>query len=303
GTAGYFTLSTSDPVGVDTALLVDNGASASPIAVFRDNGTPVVSIEDGGNIRLTNTDELNIEHASGLWSITSSVDQQFAATKFIFEDSDYTTGDLVFDKTGASAWLIGSDTTSTWAIGTTTDHTKFDTDGTVVFEGAATVHEDLNFDPDRSGGPTATRPDEVTINNCYYREFTSGNNQKCGAAAEFPHSAKLSQTIYPHLHMFLKTPGTEGTTGVTFTFYWELRSNGTLTNGNFTVSATSAELTANPVSLFKEYSTGIAGPTALGGQLALTIARTAGNAGDVVVSTYGVHYEIDQVGSRTRSSK
>ena len=190
-------------------------------------------------------------------------------------------------------------------VGTLADgnYTEIESDGTVKFNGDATVWDDLNFDPDESGGPTVTLPDYVTINNVIHREFTSANNQLCGAARELPHEYKLSSTMYPHIHVFLKAGESAGTTGVTFTFYWELRQTTGVTSGNVSLSATSAQLTANS-SLFTIHDgTGFAGSAELGSQLAVTIARTAGDAGDVVVTTYGIHYEIDTVGSRTRLTK
>jgi len=160
------------------------------------------------------------------------------------------------------------------------------------------VYEDLNFDPSASGGPAVSIPDYVTINDVIYREFTSGNNQKCGSGAELPHNYKLSGTLQPHLHIFLKTGENAGTTGVSFTFYWALReSDGTLTYGNLVLSATSAQLTSNPVK-FNLYGTAFAGADTLGAQLSVAIARTAGDAGDVIVTTFGVHYPIDTMGSR-----
>ena len=188
-------------------------------------------------------------------------------------------------------------------FGTATSYTEFEADGTIRFGGDATVWEDLNFDPERSGGPVATRPGEVTVNNVFYVEFAGGNNELCGAGEECPHNAQLGQTWYPHLHAFLKPSEAAGTTGVTFTIYWELRTSTATTNGSVPLTITSAELTANPHQIFVEDSTGFAGPTVLGAQLALTRARTGGDAGDVIVTTYGVHYPIDTIGSRTISSK
>jgi len=187
----------------------------------------------------------------------------------------------------------------------TTNFTKFESDGTMVMNGTATVWEDLNFDPDRSGGAVATRPDEVTINNNFYSEFTSANNQLCGSAQEIPHEYKLSSTLYPHIHIFLKGGESAGTTGVTFTLYWQLRQSTGTTTGSVPLSATSAQLgTTAGANVYTIYdATGFAGSAELGGQLALTIARTGGDAGDIVVTTYGVHYEIDTIGSRTVSTK
>jgi hypothetical protein len=185
-------------------------------------------------------------------------------------------------------------------FGSATDYTSFEADGTLSMTGSATVWEDLNFDPARSAGPVATRPAEVTIDNCYYVEFASTNNQSCGSTAELPHEYKLSSTLYPHAHVFLKSGETSGTTGVEFTVYWRLSQNSGTTTGSTTLSASSAQLNstsgANKLDL---YNTSFAGSAELGGQLALTIARTGGDAGDIVVTTYGCHYEISQLGSRT----
>lgn len=169
---------------------------------------------------------------------------------------------------------------------------------TLVFENP--VWDDLNFDPNSSGGPAVSLPDYVMINNCVYREFTSANNQICGDGEEIPHHAKLGTDVlyYPHLHIFLKSGESAGTTGTEFTIYWELRTGSETTNGDVVLSATSADLSANSNKINLSDSTGFAGATELGGQLALTLARTGGNAGDIVVTTYGIHYPIDTIGSR-----
>lgn len=173
---------------------------------------------------------------------------------------------------------------------------------TVVYD--TSVWEDLNFDPDRSGGPVATRPDDVTINNVFHKEFTSANNQLCGAAQEVPHNYKLSSNLYPHCHIFLKSGESVGTTGVTFTFYWELRIPTGTISGSATLSATSAQLgTTAGANKLDLYGVPFSGSADLGAQLSVVIARTGGDAGDVIVITYGVHYEKDTPGSRQSTSK
>lgn len=168
-----------------------------------------------------------------------------------------------------------------------------------------TVWEDLNFSTESSGGPAATTPNDVVINGVFHKEFDNGNNQNCGDAAEYPHDAKLASTAYPHLHLFLKDGESIGTTGVTFTLNWELREASGTTYGSVELSATSAELNAsaaaNKLDVFDV--TGFAGPLKLNSQIALKIERTAGDAGDVIVTTYGIHYEIDSIGSNEINSK
>lgn len=48
-------LMSADPTFVSAAALIDNGAVAAPIAVFRDNGTVVGTMSDGGNLFLGGT--------------------------------------------------------------------------------------------------------------------------------------------------------------------------------------------------------------------------------------------------------
>lgn len=55
----------SEPTYVNTALLVDNGTEAQPIAIFRDNGTAVVTIADGGLTTFTNAITLNNNTING----------------------------------------------------------------------------------------------------------------------------------------------------------------------------------------------------------------------------------------------
>jgi len=185
--------------------------------------------------------------------------------------------------------------------GGTTNYSQFEADGTLKFVGTATVFEDLNFAPNRGGNP-ATLPDYVTINNVTYREFTSANNQVAGDTQELPHAYKLSSLLYPHMHIFLKGGESIGTTGVTFTLYWEVRQSTGTTNGSTILAVTSAILNVNPHKV-DIYNGSFAGSAELGAQLALTLARTGGDAGDIIVTSYGVHFEIDQVGSKELTSK
>jgi len=211
-----------------------------------------------------------------------------------FSETQNVTGNLV-----ATGQIKGA----TGQIGGVANYSEFETDGTLVFNGDATTWEDLNFSPLAAGGPAVTLPDYVTINNVVHREFTSSNNQYCGDCREIPHEAKLGQTLIPHAHIFLKSGESSGTTGVTFTIYWEIRDSTGTTSGSVALSATSAELAANGNKVNIYDATGFTGSSELGAQLNFKIARTAGDAGDVILMTFGVHYEKDATGSRAALSK
>jgi hypothetical protein len=208
-------------------------------------------------------------------------------------------------KSHATEWIVFVNVVREWnRFGDDTNYSEFEDDWTMVANGDATVWEDLNFDPDRSGWPVATRPDDVTINNVFHKEFTSLNNQLCWAVQEVAHEYKLGTNLHPHCHLFLKSWESVGTTGVEFTFYWELRQSTGTTSWSVTLSATSAELwTTAGANKLNIYNGSIAGSAELWAQLAVTIARTWWDAGDVIVTTYWVHYEIDMMWSHTALEK
>ena len=119
-----------------------------------------------------------------------------------------------------------------------------------------------------------------------------------------PHNYKAGSDLPPHFHIFLKSGASAGTTGVTFTFYWELRQSTGTTSGSVSLAATSAQLgTTAGANKFNVYGTAFSGASELGAQLAVTLARTAGDAGDIIVTSYGIHYEKDTPGSRQIAAK
>lgn len=254
---------------------------------------------DKGAVGLGNVANVDTTNASNISSGTLNDARLSSNVALKNQDNSFTATQNI---TG-NAIATGSVQGATGKFGGASHYSSFEADGTLLFTGDATVWEDMNFDPSSSGGPAATLPDYVTINNVIHREFTSANNQICGDAEEIPHKAKLSETLYPHLHVFLKSGESAGTTGATFTIYWELRQSTGVTSGSVPLTATSAELTNNPHKFTMYDNTGIAGAAELGAQLALTLARTGGNAGDVVVTTYGIHYTVDMSGSRQIATK
>jgi hypothetical protein len=300
-------------------------ASAGSMSFLTDNGASLsekLRITSGGNVGINTTaparrlESIDTTNPQERWTHTSgSVYGEVQATSAGYLELNATGNRILLgkDDSDKAYWGAGYDFSAyydgTAAILKTDEVAASDLQLTT---GAAKtlmlntpVYDDLNFDPDRSGGPVATQPDSVTINNVFHREFTSANNQLCGAVQELPHGYKLSSTLYPHIHIFLKASETVGTTGATFTLYWELRQSTGTTSGSVPLAATSAQLgtTAGGNSLTLYDATGFAGSAELGGQLALTIARTAGDAGDVVVTTYGVHYAVDTIGSRLLDTK
>lgn len=292
-------------IGSDTAYnTLDNGNYN--ILIGHGVYTPTTSTSNYLNIgglitgNMSGSKYLSVDGNVGIWTTAPTEKLHVLGNLFIDTDS----GELLL-----WAWKdmsISYDWTD-WYIKTNkivpSDlHITTWTAKTIVYD--TPVWEDLNFAVVRSWWPVATRPDDVTINNCYYKEFTSANNQTCWDAQEIYHQAMLWRSLYPHAHIFLKSGESSWTTWVTFTIYWELRQSTWVTNWSVTVSATSAELASTEWwYILTLYDSSFTWPTELWAQLAMRLDRTWWDAGDVIVTTYWVHYEIDTPWSRTISSK
>jgi hypothetical protein len=270
GVGKYLSYNDNGSVRVNNILLIDMGTGYVGVGI-----APLAEFHVNGNCRV-----------DGNIHIYSDVNEVFlGADADMLIGYDGTDANIVTDLQNPSDLVIDCGTDKTVEL-------------------TEPAWEDLNFGVLSGGGPTSTLPDDVTIGNIFYKEFTSDNNQLCGDQKEVPHTAKLSDTYYPHIHIFLKSGEGSGTTGVTFTFYWELRQNGSTTNGNVTLSATSADLAAFSDLITIADATGFNGAAGVGAQLAVTLARTAGDAGDVIVTTYGIHYKVDTpAGSRQITTK
>lgn len=297
---GNLQVSTARTITAATPAITKSGAGT--LLIVTQIG---VDISNQGNAYTTTAIGLRVIGQTGATNNYSIVTNEGSAV--FNETGDPATDFRVESDTEPNMILVdaNADTDGAVYLGGSTNGVKINKGGEITLVGTATVWEDLNFDPSSSGGPPVTLPDYVDINNVIHREFTSANNQLCGDGEELPHAYKLSSTLYPHVHIFLKGGESVGTTGVTFTLYWELRQSTGTTSGSVVLSATSAQLgtTAGANKLDIYDVTGFAGSAELGGQLTLKLARTAGDAGDIVVLTYGVHYEKDSIGSNETAVK
>jgi hypothetical protein len=167
--------------------------------------------------------------------------------------------------------------------------------------GGATTWEDLNFSVDNSQRGVANQPTLVTVGNVIHSSFAT--NDYVFDGQEIPHKAKTSTTAQWHFHAFIEPGQSVGTTGAEFTLYWEHRKGTTTTTGTVTGTITSAQLTTS--SSGGKIDIDMSSPISIewGGQMTCYFKRTGGNAGRVIVTTYGLHHEVDGTGSDTIASK
>ena len=195
--------------------------------------------------------------------------------------------------------------------GGTTDYTEGESDGTVVFHGAATVWEDLRVAAQNAKiNPNNSEPAfEDFTDGLFAYQFDTANadDESVHFVAQMPCGYKEGSDIYPHIHW---SPDSTDTGNVRWEFEYVVAN----IDGTFAGSATSETITEAADGTAKKHQ--VADFSAISGS-GLTISHificrltrmSATDAadtftGNAVFLEFDFRYEIDTVGSRTATAK
>ncbi len=197
--------------------------------------------------------------------------------------------------------------------GAPTNYSEFETDGTLEFNGTATVFEDIVISLSSARVPAANAPTWSNfISNL--NEFTYGLNDFQEFSSEIAHSYKEGSTIEFHVHG--ATNGQEGSDKtIKYEIEYELIDNQTsgnfgdvytgttIINGEITIPSGTADKTAWVIDI----GTDATGNLLQGATLKGRVRRIASTGTEPVANPFttqvGVHIELDTVGSRTELTK
>lgn len=188
-------------------------------------------------------------------------------------------------------------------FGTDANHSGFDADGTVHFTGDAAVWDDINISilpPTNAAGV----PDVVAFNGdatllCYSFHGTTTQVHKVASSMEILHGYREGSDIHFHVHWY---PSNSTVANVKWILVYTWFNRGTVPGASTTVSS----VVATPGVAWQEQTTSWTidgtGKT-MGSRLVFELQRNPAAAedtytGGAAVTDMGVHYEIDQVGSR-----
>jgi len=203
-------------------------------------------------------------------------------------------------------------------IGGDTNYTEFEADGTVVFNGDATVWDDLRIVPGSFDRPGASDPSYVLYYpngggiGTYLPEFAKNNI--ASFTVQMPHSYKEGSSIYVHVHW---TPGARGNeenganVGWTLDYTWA-NINGAFSNMQTLYLTDACDGVDHQHQMTPESE--IAGTEKhISSMLLCNIRRFDNGDNDTWTGTISgqlpmlteidFHYEIDTTGSRERSTK
>jgi hypothetical protein len=203
-------------------------------------------------------------------------------------------------------------------IGGADNYTAIETDGTVKFNGDATVWDDLRITPGSFDRPGTSDPTIVAYQpggsgtTTYLYQFDAGNI--ASFTVQLPHGYKLGSTVYVHIHW---TPGPRGNEENGALVGWKVDYSWADINGNFG-TMTTADLsdacdgTDHKHQMTPELAlTGSA--SGVSSMLICNVKRTDTGTDDTWAGTLSgerpllleidFHFEIDTVGSRQKASK
>lgn len=250
----------------------------------------------------------NNSSSSTDWNLTGNAGTN-AATNFV-GTTDATA--LVLKTNNTSRVTVSSDGVTKIGDVSGGNDTKIEADGTLVFEGAAEVWDDLRVSVDNGSSSAALGylPGDSSGGQIWYFKDASGL-ETLSFQAQLPHSYKEGTNIYPHIHWMPKAtePGN---------VEWNL--DYTWVNYDATTPLTFPATTTNTVVAMGSFTsrTHLITSLASGGLdgtgkkvssiLICRIWRNSGNTADTYRNDAGLlsidfHYQIDTVGSRAQYVK
>lgn len=205
-----------------------------------------------------------------------------------------------------------------WKVGDVASNSEFEQDGTLKFNGDATVWDDLRIVPGSFDRPGTSDPTMVVYSpgggatNTYLWEFKK--NDIASFTCQMPHGWKVGSDIHVHIHW---TPGTRGAAENGHTVGWKIEYSWASIDGVFVAMATVDLSDACDGTDHKHQMTTdvtISGLNhSLSSMLLCNVRRTDTGADDTWASAASgqlpflleidFHFEMDTVGSRSRLSK
>lgn len=193
-----------------------------------------------------------------------------------------------------------------------TNYTTIEADGTIKFNGAATVWKDINIGAGTLSGPPGLQPgivnfvDEVGADTGI-ATYGLAVGEGLSGLFEIQHDYKEGSDITFHVH-WQGIAAPTGTDKVQFQLTYTVTSEGIAeTLDAVTVITTESDFDTQYESPTTSFTAITGTNLKIGDQFLFTLQRIAASAneygGEALLQTIGIHYEIDTVGSRAITTK
>jgi len=209
---------------------------------------------------------------------------------------------------------IGTDSPDTklQVVGTTkfgedtTNYTNTESDGTIVFNGNAVVWKDINLGAAQLSRPSSSQPDLATFvdengDDTEIQTYGFDIGEKIHGSFEMQHDYKEGSDFTFHTH-WQGITAPSGTDNVQWRLTYVLMRDGTTLNAVTTIDSPDATIDTQYMSVRSDFAAITGTNYKIGDQFLFTLERVASTgdayAGDALIATTGIHYQIDTVGSR-----
>ena len=233
------------------------------------------------------------------------------ASKIDFRDNAigiYSQADTFLDLFADGAVRIGDS-----SAGAPTNYTEFEPDGTIKFNGDATVFNDIVVPLSSARVPASNAPNwESFIGNL--NAYTYGLNDFQEFSTELAHSYKSGSTIQFHVHGAVN--GTDGTerkikVEIEYTIADVPAENGfgdvypatTTIDGELTIPASTTDLTAFSIDVGDDTTGNFVQGAIVKGRVRRIASTGTEPASNPFFTEVGIHIESDTIGTRTATSK
>jgi hypothetical protein len=219
-------------------------------------------------------------------------------------------------------WLVVDPTdgdcsfkTANFGDGGSTNYSEFEADGTLEFNGAATVWNDFVVPvqvASRSTVPGTTAPNELAYRSGLVYEFPDGVDRACYFVIQLPHTYKEGTDIVFHIHWTIDTTGGgAGAENVEWDYSYSASSPGQSPEEQWPAATTGT--TTVDVQNDNQHDHLIDNIVTITGTnfkisevLIMSLTRTGSTdsyTGHALLVSADVHHEIDTVGSRQITTK
>lgn len=228
--------------------------------------------------------------------------KRYQITEYHLKTIQATTGDfLVSDGSGNLSWSK--------QIGDGTNYSEFESDGTYTMVGDATVWKDINLGSAQLAKPASSQPDtdefkDLNGDDAGIETYAFAVGEKVSGSFELQHDYKEGSDLVFHIH-WQGIAAPSGTDNVKWQLIYTVGDDVALPATTIIVGegAIDTQYAFHRTDLATIDGSGYG----IGDQFLFQLSRIASTgdayAGDALIATVGLHYEIDTLGSRQITTK
>ena len=247
------------------------------------------------------------------WAIYSEGGDSFLTDKLFFGQTDGTIGIYSQANSFLDLFADGAVRIGDSSAGAPTNYTEFESDGTIRFNGAATVFNDIVVPLSSARVPASNAPSWVSfIGNL--NAYTYGLNDFQEFSTELAHSYKDGSTIQFHVHGAVNGSNVDERK-IKFEIEYTIADippeNGfgdvypvvATPNGELTIPASTTDLTAFSIDIGDDTTGNFVQGAIVKGRVRRIASTGTEPTSDPFLTEVGIHIESDTIGTRTATAK